>query len=105
MEEVRKEGVNLYYKDDKITVTGDTFKLEGDLPVNELTKIYMGNKGRTVATLTIEHQEAATPSQPETKVEEEKPLPRKVTINTIIDELADKGLTEYEIMNTELTIV
>lgn len=100
MEETRKEGVNLYYKDDKITVTGDTFKLEGNLPVSELTKVYMGNKGRTVATLTIEHQATPTPAQVE-----EKPSSRKVTINTLIDELADKGLTEYEIMNTEVTIV
>lgn len=98
MEETRKEGVNLVYKNDKITVTGETFKLEGTLPTSELTKVYMGSTGRSVATLTLKVKETQKDVEPKT-IEI-----KKITISNLIDELANKGLSEDEIMKTEVTV-
>lgn len=94
MEVKRKEGSNITYKDEKITVTGNTFKLEGTLSTSQLMTLYSSGKGRIIVTLTVD-----MPDKPA-----EVPVGKKIKINALIDELANKGLTEEQIMNTEVTV-
>lgn len=92
MEIKRKEGSNITYADEKITVKGETFKLEGTLSTSQLMTLYSSGKGRIIVTLTV--------NMPD-KIES---VNKKIKINALIDELANKGLTEEQIMNTEVTV-
>lgn len=94
MEIKRKEGSNITYADEKITVKGETFKLEGNLSTSQLMSLYSSGKGRIIVTLTVN-----VPDKPATA-----PESKKIKINALIDELANKGLTEEQIMNTEVTV-
>lgn len=94
MEIKRKEGSNITYADEKITVKGETFKLEGNLSTSQLMSLYSSGKGRIIVTLTVN-----VPDKPA-----ETPAGKKIKINALIDELANKGLTEEQIMNTEVTV-
>lgn len=95
MEIKRKEGSNITYADEKITVKGETFKLEGNLSTSQLMSLYSSGKGRIIVTLTVD-----VPDKPAAAPESSK----KIKINALIDELANKGLTEEQIMNTEVTV-
>lgn len=86
----RKEGSTVTYKDDKITISGDTFKLEGTLSTTQLMSLYSSGKGRTVITFTVE-----VPDQSKNT---------KKVLQDYITEMAEKGLTEEQIMKTEILV-
>lgn len=91
------ELVTVTYKNDVITIKADSFTVTGKLPSSELMQIYWGNTGKGSARVTLDVPE------PKPVVENKKPTTKK-TIEQIITELAEKGLDEAQIMQTEIEL-
>lgn len=91
MPDIKKtETVSITYGNDKITVVGKTFNITLDVASSELFSIYMGNKGKGNATLTVHMPEeqpkpvevtpAPTPTQSTAEVKP-KPTPAPIVEN------------------------
>lgn len=91
----KNESVVVTYKNDVITIKADSFTIVGKLPSAQLMQVYWGNEGKGSARVTMD-----VPDEPK-KVE--KPATKK-TIEQIITELAEKGLDEAQIMQTEIEL-
>lgn len=92
----KNESVVVTYKNDTITIKGQSFTVTGKLPSSELMKIYWGNEGKGSAKVTMD-----VPAEPKKKVV--KPTTKK-TVEQIITEFAEKGLDEDQIMKTEIEL-
>lgn len=97
----KKENVTLTYKNDKITVKGDTIWAEVSLSSDQLTKMYYGSQGKGTVKIAVDVPE----EQPQTPIPVIEDVNKKtITLQTFIEDLAAKGLTEEEIMKTTITV-
>lgn len=95
----KNEKVVIVYKNDKITVKGDSIWAEVSISSDELSKMYWGSqgKGSVKVAITVPDEQTPTPVA--------KDITKKtITLETYIGELAAKGLSEEDIMKTTITV-
>jgi len=76
-----QENVTVTYKNDKITIKGDTFVIEGSLAGSELMKVYWGNTGKGSVKLTLNAPDE--PKKIDEKVVEVKEETKKATVPVV----------------------
>lgn len=86
MPDIKKtETVSITYGNDKITVVGKTFNITLDVSSSELFSIYMGNKGKGDATLTVHMPD----EQPKPVEVAPTPTPTQSTPEPIVENKPD----------------
>ena len=94
MAEITKnESVSVTYKNDVITIKGQSFSIVGKLPSAELMKIYWGNTGKGSAQVTMDVPEPKKPV-----VVAEKKKPQYKTLDAFVEAQAKSGMNEEQIM-------
>ena len=93
MAEITKnESVSVTYKNDVITIKGQSFSIVGKLPSAELMKIYWGNTGKGSAQVTMDVPDEPKPS------DNGKKTPQYKTLDAFIEAQAKSGMNEEQIM-------